>query len=73
MGGFVAERVIGEWINYYNTERRHSTLGDKTLAEACYDNRFVGMMDNADALTTCSQAQQQQDDIDLNMKKNWAA
>jgi hypothetical protein len=31
------------------------------------------MMDKAAALTTYPQAQQQQDDIDLNMKKNWAA
>ena len=73
MGGFVAERVIGEWINYYDTERRHSSLGDKTLAEAYRDNRSVDMMDKADALTTYPQAQQQQDDIDLYMKKNWAA
>ena len=30
--GFVAERVIGEWIGFYNTEWPHSTLGDKTQA-----------------------------------------
>ena len=52
MDGFVAERVIGEWINYYDTERRHSSPGDKTLAEAYCDNRSIDMMDNADALTT---------------------
>jgi len=32
--GFVAERVIGEWINFYNTERPHSALGGRTPAEA---------------------------------------
>jgi hypothetical protein len=31
------------------------------------------MMDKADALTTYPQAQQQQEDINLNMKKNLAA
>ena len=56
MDGFVAERVIGEWIKYYDTERRHSSLGDKTLAEAYCDNRSVDMMDKADALTTYPQA-----------------
>ena len=30
-------------------------------------------MGKADALTTYPQARQQQDDVDLNMKKNWAA
>jgi putative transposase len=24
--GFAAERVIGEWIDFYNTERPHSAL-----------------------------------------------
>ena len=24
--GFAAERVIGEWISFYNTERPHSSL-----------------------------------------------
>ena len=32
--GFKAERVIGEWIDFYNTERPHSSLGDQTPAEA---------------------------------------
>ena len=71
--GFIAERVTGEWINYYDTERRHSSLGDKTLAKAYCDNRSMDMMVKADALTTYPQAQQQQDDIDLNMKKNLVA
>jgi putative transposase len=32
--GFVAERVIGGWLDFYNTERPHSSLDDKTQAEA---------------------------------------
>ena len=71
--GFVAERVIGEWINFYNTQRPHSFLDDKTPAEAYWHDRPVDMMDKADALTTYPQAQQQQEDINLNMKKNLAA
>ena len=32
--GFKAERAIAEWIDFYNTERPHSALGDQTPAEA---------------------------------------
>ena len=32
--GFVAERVIGDWIDFYNTERPHSALAGRTPAEA---------------------------------------
>jgi len=32
--GFKAERVIGEWIDFYNTERPHSSLDGRTPAEA---------------------------------------
>jgi putative transposase len=32
--GFVAERVIGEWMTFYNNERPHSALGGATPAEA---------------------------------------
>ena len=71
--GFVAERVIGEWLCFYNTERPHSSLDDKTPREAYWRGRPVDMMDKADALTTYPQAQQQQEDINLNMKKNLAA
>ena len=71
--GFVAERVIGEWLDFYNTERPHSSLDDKTPAEAYWRERPVDMMDKADALTTYPQAQQQQEDINLNIKKNLAA
>ena len=32
--GFAAERVIGKWIEFYNTERPHSALDGGTPAEA---------------------------------------
>ncbi len=32
--GFVAERVMGDWIDFYNTERPHSAHGGRTPAEA---------------------------------------
>jgi putative transposase len=56
--GFAAERVIGDWIAFYNTERPHSALGGATPAEA-YAARPVDMMDN-EALPTSPQAPQQQ-------------
>ena len=58
--GFAAERVIGEWIAFYNTERPHSALDGGTPAEAYWARRPVDMMDKADALPTSPQAQQQQ-------------
>ena len=60
--GFEAERVIGAWIDFYNTERPHSALAGRTPAEAYRDDRPVDMMDKPlRALTTYPQAQQQQD------------
>lgn len=58
--GFVAERVIGEWMRFYNTERPHSALGGATPAEAYVSGRPGDMMDKARALPTSPQAQQQQ-------------
>ncbi len=58
--GFRAEQVIGEWIEFYNTERPHSALGDRTPAEAYGAGQPVDMMDKARALPTSPQAQQQQ-------------
>ncbi len=58
--GFRAERVIGEWIGFYNTERPHSALGGQTPAEAYGTGRIMDMMDKARALPTTPQAQQQQ-------------
>ncbi len=61
--GFKAERVIGDWIDFYNTERPHSALDGRTPAEAYGAGRPVDMMDKAIALPTSPQAQQQQQDL----------
>ena len=69
--GFVAERVIGEWIDFYNTERPHSSFDGQTPAEVYGADRPVDMMDKPDALPTSphgiarrfGQAQQQQRDV----------
>ena len=61
--GFKAMRVIGEWIDFYNTERPHSALGGRTPIEAYGARRPVDMMDKAIALPTSPQAQQQQQDL----------
>ena len=58
--GFEARRVIGEWIDCYNTEMPHSALGGKTPAEAYRGDPSVDMMDQPlRALPTSPQAQQQ--------------
>ena len=64
--GFVAERVIGEWIGFYNTARPHSALGGRTPAEAYRDGRPVDMMDKARALPTSPPAQQQHQEDNMN-------
>ena len=61
--GFRAERVIGDWIDFYNTERPHSALAGHTPTEAYGAGRPGDMMDKARALPTSPQAQQQQDVI----------
>lgn len=61
--GFMAERLIDDWIDFYNTERPHSALGGQTPAEAYGINRPVDMVDKADALPTSPQAQPQQPDV----------
>lgn len=74
--GFVAERVISEWIAFYNTGRSHSALGGATPAEAYASGHPArsgpeepgdrlgrppgDMMDKACALPTSPQGQQQQ-------------
>ena len=58
--GFHAERVISDWIEFYNTERPHSALGDPTPVKAHGDRGPVDMMDKPDGLPTCPQAQQHQ-------------
>ena len=61
--GFRAERVIGEWIDFYNTERPHSALAGQTPAEAYEVGRPVDMMDKPDGLPTFPPSQQQQQDM----------
>jgi len=36
--GFVAKRVIDDWMGFYNNERPHSSLDGKTPKEAYYEN-----------------------------------
>ena len=61
--GFRAERVIRDWIEFYNGDRPHSALGGRTPAEAYGAKWPVDMMDKVDALPTSPQAQQQQKDL----------
>ena len=61
--GFVAQRVIGEWIGFYNTERPHSALAGQTPAEAYGAEQPMDMMDKPNGLPTSPQAQQQQKDV----------
>jgi len=61
--GFAAERVIGEWMEFYNIERPHSALAGSTPAEAYGAGRPVDMMDKPDGLPTYPPAQQQQEDV----------
>ncbi len=61
--GFAAQRVIGEWIDFYNTGRPHSALGGRTPAETYDAGRPVDMMDKPDGLPTSPPAQQQQQDV----------
>jgi putative transposase len=66
--GFVAERVIGTWIDFYNSERPHSALDGMTPAEAYSRRRPVDMMDKAHALPTSPQAQRPQKRLKLNQE-----
>ena len=61
--GFKAERVIAEWISFYNTERPHSSLDGRTPAEAYAAGRPMDMMDKPRGLPTSPQAQQQQQNM----------
>ena len=71
--GFVARRVIGDWIDFYNGARPHSVLGGQTPAEAFLAGRPGDMMDKPDGLPTSPQAQQQQQEEDSNLKGFLAA
>lgn len=61
--GFAAERVIGEWVDFYNNERPHSALAGRTPAEVYGAGQSVDLMDKARALPTYPPAQQQQRDV----------
>jgi len=61
--GFAARRVIGEWMNFYNSERPHSSLGGRTPAEAYGARQPMDMMDKPDGLPTSPQAQQQHENM----------
>jgi putative transposase len=62
--GFVAERVIDGWIDFYNTERPHSALAGRTPLEAYRGEEPGDMMDKPlRALTTSPQAPQQQKEM----------
>ncbi len=71
--GFVAERVISDWITFYNELRPHSSLDGKTPAEIYAAARPVDTWTTGSAgLTTSPQAQQQLKD-ESNVKKQLAA
>ena len=61
--GFKAMRVIAEWIDFYNTQRPHSSLDGRTPAEAYAAGRPLDMLDKPDGSPTSPQAQQQQQNM----------
>ena len=70
---FIAGRVIGDWFEFYNTERPHSSLGGQTPAEIHAGPRPVDKWTTGYAgLTTSPQAQQQSKNS-INVKKKLAA
>ena len=62
-GGLEARAGIGEWMIFYNTRRFHQALGYKTpMAVWRAGEKAMDMplrLDNARALPTCPQPQQQ--------------
>ena len=44
--GFTATRVIGEWIDFYNNKRPHSSFDGQTPAETYAAGRPIGLAPN---------------------------
>ena len=65
--GREAKAGIANWFAFYNDRRLHQALGYRTpmtvWREAMQAAKAVDMMDNADALTTCPQQQQQAESL----------
>jgi len=55
---------IGAWMSFYNDERKHQALGYRTPGEIFSGAPACGYVDNARALPTSPQAQQQQTEKD---------
>ena len=65
--GREALRGIAEWIVFYNERRPHQALAARTPMAVWRDGatpKPYGHVDNADALTTCPQADQKQQHIE---------
>ena len=68
--GREAKTGIGQWVSFYNTGRPHSALANRTPMAVWRDGVTGGLtgtavdmtlsLDNAKALPTCPQLQQQQ-------------
>ena len=65
--GCEAKTGIANWIAFYNGRRLHQALGYRApmavWRERMQAAKAVDMMDNADALTTCPQQQQQKEPL----------
>ncbi len=64
--GFAAQRVIGTWIDFYNTTRPHSALGGATPVEAYENGRPLDQTDQPHGSPAPPPAQQEQQDV-INM------
>jgi putative transposase len=56
-----ARRSIGAWLHFYNDERKHQALGYQTPSQIFAATPACAYVDNARALPTSTQAQQQQE------------
>ena len=65
--GREAKAGIANWIAFYNNRRLHQALGYRApmaiWRERMRTAKAVDMVDNADALTTCPQQQQQTESL----------